>query len=363
MKNSLRYSGLVIAGALTGLIIAEVFLRVFNIPTFYQAHTSPAQFSFIVAKDSTLIYTNVPSQKIEFRYDGNPRGYFDKNNSVVHTTNSSGFRGGEFKPEKDTSVFRIAFLGDSFTFGEGVKDEDVFSEKIVKNLSEKYSKLKFEAYNFGVGGYNTSQSLFLLKNLVLQTKPDIVVLGYNINDAEPELFYIDYNENAVSRRPRETKVHEGLADKNPPKTFSTKFNLGKLIWKFMNQKKQNDKTIRYYQNLYKETNSDWLATKQSLAEFQQVCSQNNIHCCIALLPLLYQLDGAYPFQNIHEQVKAELLKSNIENTLVIDLLPAFSGKKDVDLWVHPTDQHPNEIAHSIIADELSRLLSEKNSIH
>jgi len=64
--------------------------------------------------------------------------------------------------------------------------------------------------------------------------------------------------------------------------------------------KKNDKTIRYYQKLYKETNSDWLATKQSLVEFQQVCSQNNIHCCIALLPLLYQLDGAYPFQNIHE---------------------------------------------------------------
>jgi hypothetical protein len=43
---------------------------------------------------------------------------------------------------------------------------------------------------------------------------------------------------------------------------------------------------------------------------------------------------------------------------VLDLLPAFQGRKAKDLWVSPGDHHPNERAHAIAANEIGRFLEE-----
>ena len=100
-----------------------------------------------------VFYVNAFSEKIRFVYDGNPRAYFGKDNEIDHVTNSSGFRGKEFSFSKPKDTFRIAFIGDSFTFGEGVRLEDTYVEKVSAILSEKFKNPgpKFESYNFGVG--------------------------------------------------------------------------------------------------------------------------------------------------------------------------------------------------------------------
>jgi hypothetical protein len=41
---------------------------------------------------------------------------------------------------------------------------------------------------------------------------------------------------------------------------------------------------------------------------------------------------------------------------VHDLLPAFGGHQDHQLWVHPTDHHPNEIAHDLAAGSLEEFV-------
>jgi hypothetical protein len=42
----------------------------------------------------------------------------------------------------------------------------------------------------------------------------------------------------------------------------------------------------------------------------------------------------------------------------LDLLPAFHGRSATELWVHPTDQHPNEVAHRIAAKKLAEFLAQ-----
>ena len=70
---------------------------------------------------------------------------------------------------------------------------------------------------------------------------------------------------------------------------------------------------------------------------------------MAIFPFLYRLDSGYPFHEFHDRVSRYCRDHDIE---VLDLFDAFSGKTDIDLWVHPSDQHPNEIAHAIAADAL-----------
>ena len=87
--------------------------------------------------DGTIIQAYLPSAKIKFEYDSNPRGYFEEGNIVVHTTNSMGFRGKEFTVDRINNKKKIIFLGDSFTFGEGVKDKDTFAIQTVNKLNER----------------------------------------------------------------------------------------------------------------------------------------------------------------------------------------------------------------------------------
>jgi hypothetical protein len=41
---------------------------------------------------------------------------------------------------------------------------------------------------------------------------------------------------------------------------------------------------------------------------------------------------------------------------VLDLRPAYSGYDGLELWVHPSDQHPNEIAHDMAARAIAWFL-------
>jgi hypothetical protein len=339
-------------GLALGLIISEIVLAVLNIPEFHQAHSSPPQFTFAQLENGELFYVNKPSSKIEFIYDSNPRGYFDDNNSVVQTTNSLGFRGNEFEKEKSENTIRIAFLGDSFTFGEGVKDEDIFTRKLERNLNENSQEIKYEIYNFGVGGYNTQQSVFLFKNMVLEFKPDIVVLDYTLNDAEPKLFYVDQEANSVQRRAREVSIHEGLADNRPPDNIFYKFRATKLFWQVNNNRKLTEQTINYYNSLYENGNPNWQKTREALQEFAHICAENEIDCYFVLFPLLFQLDENYPFQQLHDKVKKVVEPTGIP---IIEVLPVLQGREYSKLWVHPTDQHPNEVVHGLTA----QLLLEK----
>ena len=128
--------GLMLGGTLVGLLLAELLLTVMDRPRFYKAHSFPSQFGFSpFATQGAPLYVNAPSSRIRFVYDGNPRGYFGPANEVEHTTNQLGFRGPEFAVSnqdgrlvatKPGDTIRMVFLGDSFTFGEGVRDEDAF---------------------------------------------------------------------------------------------------------------------------------------------------------------------------------------------------------------------------------------------
>ena len=68
-------------------------------------------------------------------------------------TNSLGFRGPVFRKTAPESGRRIACLGDSFTFGWGVADEDTYPVKLQERLAGD------QVMNFGNPGNNGSTAL------------------------------------------------------------------------------------------------------------------------------------------------------------------------------------------------------------
>ncbi len=360
MKDAALKLFLLALSLAVGLSAVEFVLKEKNLPRFYLAHSREGQFDFRENDKGEFRYRNAPSKEIVFVYDGDRIDY-----AITHTTNSAGFRGREFLHTKGANTVRIAFLGDSFTFGEGVRDGRTFAERTSQYLNKSVSpekSVRFESYNFGVGGYNTTQSLQLLREEVLGWDPDIVVLGFTLNDAEPMLFTVDDTTGEPVRRERENRVSEGLPDPLPPDTFLFRFRLPRLIWQIARTRKITGQTIDYYRGLYEDGSAGWLEAKKSLVAILDICVERRIPCYVLCFPILFHLDESYPFESIHRKIGRVVEEAGGDNAVFIDLLPLFRGTEDRSLWVHPTDQHPNEKAHDMVARELARIIGKDRGI-
>jgi hypothetical protein len=94
-------------------------------------------------------------------------------------TNGQGLRGRkDFALGKHPQKVRILFLGDSFTFGDEVSDDETFAEKVQTMLPEA------ETINMGVHGYGHDQMLLIFLEMGLRYRPDIVILGFLPADME-----------------------------------------------------------------------------------------------------------------------------------------------------------------------------------
>jgi len=109
-------------------------------------------------------------------------------------TNSFGMAWREVAMKGDPARRRVAFLGDSFTFGSWAPDASrTFVGVFEKNLPPG----RFEALNFGVGGYGLLDEELILKELALSFGPSyVVVVSYMGNDFRDTWLGLD-RENIV----------------------------------------------------------------------------------------------------------------------------------------------------------------------
>lgn len=95
--------------------------------------------------------------------------------------NAAGYRGPLLEPTPPSAPFRIAFLGDSSTFGWGVPNEKTYAATCAANLTA--SGIPTESLNAGVIGYTIAQGTVRYNDLVRPHHPDVVVIAFGaIND-------------------------------------------------------------------------------------------------------------------------------------------------------------------------------------
>lgn len=95
------------------------------------------------------------------------------------TTNAKGIRSlKDYTYNKPAGITRILLLGDSFTFGEEVADEEIYASRLENSLS------KTEVINMAVHGYGTDQMLLLLQDEGVKYAPDIILLGFIYEDID-----------------------------------------------------------------------------------------------------------------------------------------------------------------------------------
>ncbi len=94
--------------------------------------------------------------------------------------NRFGFRDEEFQTTPAESVYRLVLLGDSYTYGLGIAEEDRVSERLERMLNQ--SSAKYEVLNFGELGADYPTLTDNLKLIVNEASPDFVLYQWYLND-------------------------------------------------------------------------------------------------------------------------------------------------------------------------------------
>lgn len=132
----------------------------------------------------------------------------ENNATWTISLNSEGFRGPELPSEKPADTFRIVFLGDSWTFGVGVDEEATTARRTERFLREAHPERTIEVLNLGVMGYTSLQGLRLLRSRALELAPDLIVIGFAMNDSSVP----GYRDKDVAPPPGGKPLASRLAD-------------------------------------------------------------------------------------------------------------------------------------------------------
>jgi lysophospholipase L1-like esterase len=245
--------------------------------------------------------------------------------------NSDGFRDDEYPVEKSARD-RIVFLGDSLTFGWGVRKEDGFEHRLEQALDRKRPT---EIINFGTGNYNTEQAVNLFREKGLKYQPDKVVLFYFINDAE-------------------------VTPLRSPWGFLGRSRIITFYWSKVHAARNNLVSAKgfkeSYADLYAADQPGWPKVRESFEALKEICEAEDIELQVILLPELHELEN-YPFKKEYGLVAEILTELEIP---FLDLTPFFEGYPDPkELWVALDDAHPNALAHKMIAEYSLPFLSEQ----
>lgn len=242
---------------------------------------------------------------------------------VKVTTDSNGFRSSEIPEKAPPGVARIAFVGDSITLGWGVAEQETFANRILEALTKAGRKV--DGFNLGVGNYNPTQELALYRKVGALLKPDIIVLAYFINDAEPMPQYLDTT----------------WLDRNSAAWTVLRYRLDTVSRTFG----ETPDWKKYYRDLYEPNAAGWQQTQKALSGFATEARQTGAKLVVFNIPELREFKP-YPFGDITDKVRAVVERDKVP---FIDLLPTVESVDPRTLWVTVPDPHPNGKADEYFA--------------
>ena len=252
--------------------------------------------------------------------------------------NKYGYRDYEYNLKKKEGVFRIIVLGDSQTFGHGIKDlNNTWVKKLEKKLIESVGNTSIEVLSISGPGWNSDTYLYELFKKSFKFNPDLVILAYYHNDIP---FPISLNCDSSDR-----KITPDINIFQSSKLVSfINFRINRLLEKIGKKPRYSDCLNQAYDSI------GWEMNKFYLDIMGLSLSIKKIHFMITVIPLIHQLDSNYPLAGPHKKLKEFSIKRNIE---FLDFYEeGFKNLNPSNLKVSKTDHHLNKNAGDIMADVL-----------
>lgn len=183
---------IVLFNLLAAFLLLEGGMRVY----YAVADKAPPHADLSVAREWKWVKARLADGKVNF----DPRFVYDEHAGWRNApnidatpehhgrirTNSHGMRNHEeFSVERTPGKRRLLIVGDSYSFGHGVSNEETYAYRLAELLPD------WEVMNLAVSATGTDQNYLMYEHHGKRFKPDVVLLGF---------YVLDYNRNTYSFR-------------------------------------------------------------------------------------------------------------------------------------------------------------------
>jgi hypothetical protein len=257
-----------------------------------------------------------------------------------YSRNTFGLRDKEPSPIKAPGTYRILVLGDSFTFGVGVpQDEDTWVRILQRRLNLTGYRERMELLNAGIRGSVTEDWLRMTQRIWDEFRPDAVLIVYFLTDGIPRQYALWHRIEAVDNANRRNWLYRVS-----------------YAFRFLKDQYESRRVPRQYLEGFIESylgneqqTMQWRESQATLLRIRDYARQRYADVGFVIFPVLTQLNNNYPLQAVCDSIQA-FAEGN--GMLTKNLLPAFIGREGPGPWVSPYDEHLNEKAHRIAAESL-----------
>ncbi len=346
MKRLILRTLAILLGLLAGLLVGEGIVRVWG--TGVPAEIERAiRLTERIDDVPRLGYALRANARDEQRY---PASSLGPARVVRYATNRHRLRGTDFELVAPEGTFRIACVGDSFTFGTGVQDLETWPAVLERELRARGELV--EVLNAGVMGYDARQQVTWLTGRVLDFEPDLVVLCTYLNDLGPPRKQDrpeDYADLArmvrfgLTARAPQRGVERTVAERRMGMVRRASKLVDLLAYRLHARWNASYTAERTRRGFDPEGRAfEEYATALELA--RERCGVAGAELHLALYPVPAGLDD-YPFEAIHTQVAALASRLGIP---FHDLLEPLEALGDSNPIVHPSDAHPSPQAQAAV---------------
>jgi len=263
------------------------------------------------------------------------------------TINKEGVRGSK----EYGSTNNLVVLGDSFTLGYGVGDEETFPAHLQKLIPE------VNVVNMGQGGYSLGQCVLWYQRDGVKFKPDCLVLAIIVDDIwrmgsaltangyHTPNFTVEDGKFKVSGQPLPKKVSKGdpLMDaRKKARFFAEHVNMARVMTGAVPEKRVDQ------EGLYKVAEA-------------AIDALNHPNLIVVLLPELQDLTQPESRKVYHEIATRLARQSQSRDWQFLDLMPAFlqvgpqAGK---DFFLEEQWHHYSEQGNAFVAKQLRDSLGQ-----
>ena len=140
---------------------------------------------------------------------------------VSVSINGQRFRGTrDYSPEPPPGVTRVAVLGDSFTFGWGVEDQETYPALVERALERRLAPRRFEVLNAAFPGTCLGEKAAWYELGVRRFGPRLVVLTALGDDVDGDLYWRVFTLDASGRAQPSPAWGRGSSDPSPRRASS-----------------------------------------------------------------------------------------------------------------------------------------------
>ncbi len=250
--------------------------------------------------------------------------------------NEAGYAGPAYPVERAPGAFRVLGLGDSITMGYGSTEAQGYFGQLRHRMEGEFGPGRAEAINLAVTGFGTRQEVRMLEVRGLAYKPDLIILGYCLND------WIDV---PITVREAGGALRFQWVDPDHLDVFG-----------MMKGALSEQSSDEFFRKSFERPL--WKSSEAALARLAALGKARHVPVVVVIFPMF--LDWAhYPFERFHERLAQTVIADGMD---VLDLLPVyrqagpatdFAPGAEIE-FIHPTVR-----GHTVAANALYDHLSAK----